>query len=414
MAGLFFSRSDKSGIKHHIAIDIGSNTAIRSLLFDRSETDCIALKKQYFELPQRDDELDLITPLSEYLRRLVFQYVKEAGRLPHETLIGLGSHFTFNEVTTERVERKRPRETIRPQELRAVLNDYLERHRTKVIDRAPYALVHLMPFRITVDGYRLDILGPTTAGRTLEINLFATYALDSYWEALWHLKSLWGGLNLGFISNQDAIAQALVSVLGVHDALIIKIGAKITEVSILGDGVILFTGQFTLAGDNFTQAVARRLGIERAEAEKIKQQSAGEFTLPPKTAQAVNEAVAATIDLWVAELVKLLKSQERFTLPEHVFLLGGGSRLAPLLETLKTRPWFEDLTFLKGLNVKSLRAEDLTASVFRNVTSPLNGPEEVALAALVLKAAVGRKVIHRAKAEKYPLPQAATNIEKIA
>lgn len=374
-----------------IAIDLGSNTAVRSLLFDHdaSENNCIAIKKQYFELPRRETASDLIMPISEYLRRLIFQYIKEAGRVPGQTLIGLGGHLTFNEIAAERKIRKRPREVVASSELQAMTNNYLERNRSRVINGVPYALVHLMPFRITVDGYHLEVLGENTRGQALEVSLFATYALDSYWETLWRLRSRWGGLNLSFISDQDAVASALVALAKVREALILKIGAKITEASILGDGVILYTGQVDLGGDNFTQAVAKKLGISPGDAEKIKQQW-GFVTLPDKISQAAGETMRSVAEIWLNELVKLLKGQDKFVLPEKVYILGGGARLKVIQDILTSKPWYDPLTFHKTVEVRKLEAQDFAAPIFRNTAPPLSGPEEVGLAALAVRLAARR------------------------
>lgn len=399
MAGFFSRLAGKDNIKHFIAVDLGSNTAIRSLLFDQDGATCIVKKKQYFELPVREDDSALITPISEHLRRLIFEYIKGAGKVPDHMLIGLGSHFTFNEIATARVTRKHPRDAIHPSELHDIVNDYLDKHRTAVIGSSLHALVHLMPFRITVDGYRVDVIADNTTGRDLEISLFATYALNSYWEALWRIKSLWGGIDLGFISDQDAIASALVSALNVYDALIVKIGAKKTEVSILGEGVILFTGQFDVGGDNFTQALAHRLSIKRDEALRIKEQL-DTAALPDKTAEAAREALNSTASLWLAELVKLLKNQESSVLPKLVYLLGGGARLKAIEEAISTRPWYDELTFVKSIEVKRLEAQDFAAKIFRNTAVPLTGPEEVSLAALAMRLAINKKVIHRGHREK--------------
>lgn len=400
MAGFFSRFAPRSSVKHLVAIDLGSNTAVRSLLFDydKNEKNCVAIKKHYFELPVREDNASIITPISEHLRRLIFEYIKQVGRVPDQTLIGLGSHFTFNDVITERKIRKRPRESISPAELQAMMNDFLDKNRTRLFNSVPYALVHLMPFRIMVDGYRIDVLSEKTRGQIVEISLFATYAQDSYWETLWRLKSLWGGLELGFVSNQDAIASALVAAAGVYEALILKIGAKITEASILGEGVILFTGQIGIGGDAFTQAVMKKLGLARNEAERVKQQW-GSVTLPEKAEQLASQAMRATAEVWLNELIALLKRQERFVLPEKVYLLGGGARLKAIHEVITEKPWYNELTFYKNLEVRKLEAEDFSSAIFRNVAPPLSGPEEVSLAALAVRLASGGRIPRRKNVE---------------
>lgn len=370
--------------RHFIVIDIGSNSAIRSLRFSASNDEYIALKKQYFELPARERDADLIPHINEYLRRLIFQYLREVGRVPDVALIGLGSHFTFNEVITTRRLRKHPREAIRARELQNILGDFLEEHREKLIGDSAYTLVHVMPFRISIDGYPVDTISAHTNGTVVEMSLFTTYALSSYWQSLWQLTSLWGGLELKFISNQAAIAAAVISLLTVPDALLIKIGAKITEVSLVGSNAILFTGQFDYGGNDFTQAIAKRLDMPFRDAEAIKRQW-GETLLPLKIRDAAAEAIATAVDSWLEKLVKLCGSDDRFLLPERVFLLGGGARLRTISEIMNSRPWYSDLTFLERLDTRILDAQALAPSVFRNSTPLLNGPEEVALVALAAR-----------------------------
>lgn len=370
--------------RHFIVMDIGSNSAIRSLRLSENNNECTALKKQYFELPARERDADLIPHINEYLRRLIFQYLREVGRVPDAALIGLGSHFTFNEVISTRRLRKRPHEAIRARELQDILQDFLEEHREKRIGDSAYTLVHVLPFRISIDGYPIDTISQHTSGTTIEMSLFTTYALSSYWQSLWQLTSLWGGLELKFISNQAAIAAAVISLLTVSDALLIKIGAKITEVSLVGSSAILFTGQFDYGGNDFTQAIAKRLDVPFRDAEAIKRQWDATL-LPPKTQEAALQAIATAVDSWLEKLVNLCGSDDRFLLPERVYLLGGGARLRTIAEVMNSRPWYSDLTFLERLDTRVLNAEALAPSVFRNSTPLLSGPEEVALVALAAR-----------------------------
>jgi hypothetical protein len=374
----FFRRVKR---RHFIAIDIGSNTAIRSLRFEETETEATVIKKLHFELPFREEERALIPLISEHLRRLIFQYLREIGHVPDGILIGLGNHFTFNEMAVARSERHKPEMAVHERELQELLANFLETHRTKILGEHGYTLAHLMPFRITIDGYPVETLTRETRGRVIEIALFATYADEAFWKVLYDLRSLLGGLELRFISDQAAVASALVAVLGIHDALIIKIGARMSEVSLLGDNAIRYTGQFDSGGDDVTTALAKRMKIDRADAERMKQQW-GLLQLPEATHIALNDALRAAAANWAEQLVKLLKSEEKFSIPERVYLLGGGARLSVIRDALNSLPWFNELTFLESLDIHSLGAEDIASAIFRNTALPLSGPEEVSLAAL--------------------------------
>lgn len=160
-----------------------------------------------------------------------------------------------------------------------------------------------------------------------------------------------------------------------------KIGARVSEVALLGDGAIRWASQFPSGGDLITQAIADRLRAKLADAERIKCQWALTL-LPPPSAEVVGAAIQGAIAEWLTAFTELLRREERFMLPERVYLLGGGARLEPLLELLRTRHWYGELTFLDRLEVKRLEAEAIAAKMFRNRTPALTGPEEVALAAL--------------------------------
>lgn len=371
--------------QYFIAVDIGSNTAIRSLLFRICAHNATALKRREFELPVRGEEQELIPPTFEYLRNVFLEHIRELGQTPSSILVGLGNHFTFNEMTTVVHRRDHPLSPLQVNEFPAILRTFVDEHRAKTIDRRPYLLAHVMPFQISVDGYALESLAPDTRGQIIEITLFATYAEERFWLTISELRSVHGGLDIRFISNQAAIASALVSVLGIHDALTIKIGAKITEVSLLADDAIRFTGQFDKGGDDVTRTIAERLNIPRRDAERMKRQ--WETMLPVKTARTtLEDAVRAPVAGWVETLVELLKSEERFVLPERVMLLGGGARLGAIREVLMSASWFDQLTFLERLDIELLRAETLAAGLFGNSELPLSGPEDVALASLAIRA----------------------------
>lgn len=368
---------------HYLAIDLGSNTTIRSLGFDCDNSSCTALPKRHFELPrpESENEADLISAVREYLHRLIFQYLKNIGRVPTAVLIGLGNHFTVNEIATSRQVRPHPDKPLRLKELQEMLNDFLKGQKEKLIAEKRYQLMHLMPFRLELDGYGLESVSSRTRGKNIEIVLFAAYVQKEFAKVLNELRSLWGGLELAFTSDQAAVAAALISGLGIKDALIAKIGAKITEVSLLDQGAIRFTGRFEKGGDDFTRALAGELGVKFGDAERIKRQW-GRTRLPTRTAQIAGRALGRAIEEWLAEFAEFLKRDEHPLLPERIYIFGGGARLQPLLEAVASQPWYSRLTILEKLDVRPLLAEDFSQSLFRNSSPALSGPEETALAAL--------------------------------
>ena len=370
--------------RHYLAIDIGSNTAIRCLRFDVRDQERTAIRKVSFELPERVRETDLIPLIGEHLRRILFQFVRQMERIPKRVLVGLGNHFTFNEMAVARQNRARANEPIRPPELEGILAEFVGSHRDRTAGGGRYTLVHLMPFRIAVDGYPVDTVTESTRGKLIEVTLFATYALEGYWSMLEGLRRTLGGIDVRFISNQTAVAAAVTSLLGIHDALLVKIGAKITEVSLMNGGAILSTGQFDSGGNVVTAAIAGRMQIDARSAERIKRQ--WDHTVLPDAARSVAaDAVRGAVAQWLGELVSFLKRDERFLLPERVLIFGGGARLTLLHRALGGERWFDELTFLEKVDIQRLDAEAIAGRIFRNNDLLLRGPEDVALAALAAR-----------------------------
>ena len=371
----------KPKVRHFVALDVGSNTAIRSLLFDADPVECVAIEKRQIELPARERESDLIPMIGGELHRILSGYIRRIGRVPDATLIGLGNHFTFNETAVASKNRSDPDAPIRAGELSAVFSSFRQEHRERIVSGARYRLVHLMPFRIRVDGYPLEALSSRSRGRRIEIPLFATYAKLDYCSSLSSLRAVLGGVRSAFISNQAALAATLMTYFALDEALIIKIGAKITELSLIGQGAILITGQFDRGGDDVTRAIARALGVDQKSAERIKCQW-GHTRLPERAHDAVSAAVAGEAERWLEAFSHFLRQHRRPLLPSQVFLVGGGARLAAIRRLLGTRPWHRGLTIHEALHVQVLDAARISRRIFRNTQPPLGGTEEVALAAI--------------------------------
>lgn len=386
-SGMFAHRARRlfrrEEMAYYLAIDIGSSVAIRSLLFREEPTHRSFLRKDSFDLPRREREADLIPLIDESIRHLLFRYLRGIGRVPAGILIGLGNHFTLSEISVITRDRPKPQVAVHQAEFDALLEEFRRENRERLIGGAAYALAHVMPFRATVDGYPVADLTAATTGRGIEMTLFVTYALREYWTRLWQLRELWGGLSIRFASVQAAIAAAVVSRLHVGDAFIVKIGARQTDLILLSEGAIAFSGRLDRGGDHVTERIAERTGMPFAEAERLKRQWMT-LKLPARLEAPVAEAVHGATEDWLARLSSLLKHDSQALLPERIYLVGGGARLPTLAETISRSPWFREFAIVDRLTVERLDAETCAATVFDNAATTVSGPEEVALAALAM------------------------------
>ncbi|MBI1853692.1 MAG: type IV pilus assembly protein PilM [Planctomycetes bacterium] len=144
-------------------------------------------------------------------------------------------------------------------------------------------------------------------------------------------------------------------------AALVDIGSKKTSVNILRGSDSYFTREIYLGGDEFTSAVAKKLGLRPEEAEEFKKH-------PGERENELVEATAQTLeDLGNEILLSLDYYENQFeSRVEEIYLSGGGSLLPRLVDTFQrvfnrpTRHWnpLENL----AIQAASAEAESLSAS----------------------------------------------------
>ena len=119
---------------------------------------------------------------------------------------------------------------------------------------------------------------------------------------------------------------------------IIHIGAQNTSISLLHNGMSTFTGDLSIGGSYFTEALASQAGLAFAEAESFKLTGVAEgnkrLSLPAlmqPTADELAEEIRRTISLYGA-----VPSEEGEGL-KTIFLSGGGAKLVGLRALLEER-----------------------------------------------------------------------------
>lgn len=121
---------------------------------------------------------------------------------------------------------------------------------------------------------------------------------------------------------------------------LIDIGANKTNINIIKGNISYFTREIYLAGNDFTDAISKRLGMSFEEAEALKKN-------PENRTDEVSESVNPSIDDLANEIHLSFDYFENQFDEEvnEVYLSGGGSRLVMLEEAFerifdrKTRKW---------------------------------------------------------------------------
>ncbi len=111
---------------------------------------------------------------------------------------------------------------------------------------------------------------------------------------------------------------------------LLDIGANKTNINIFFGGTSYFTREIYLAGDDFTHAVAKRLGLDIDTAEQRKRE-------PGEHPEEVTEAVMPSFDDLANEiLLSFDYFENQFDREvEEVYVSGGGSRMAGMEEALE-------------------------------------------------------------------------------
>ena len=110
---------------------------------------------------------------------------------------------------------------------------------------------------------------------------------------------------------------------------VVDIGAAKTSITILRGASTCFSREIYLAGNDVTDAIAKRLSISAAEAEAVKLAPAGQEVACRDAAQDIIEDLANEIRL----SFEFYENQHE-TMVEEVCLSGGGARFVGLVESL--------------------------------------------------------------------------------
>ncbi len=135
---------------------------------------------------------------------------------------------------------------------------------------------------------------------------------------------------LGRVMARGELAQRTIAV--------VDVGARITTLAIVAQGVPRMVRLIPSGGQNVTDVVASTMGITGAEAENAKRQIGVGFTVPPEVqaaAQAVGEVATSLIEAIRNTFVYYAGSHPGASV-EHIVLTGGGSQLPGLGQYLSS------------------------------------------------------------------------------
>ena len=120
-------------------------------------------------------------------------------------------------------------------------------------------------------------------------------------------------------------------------AVIVNIGASITNINVLRNGMSIFTRDFTLGGNAVTEAIRNKLGLTFEDAEKAKVEGALNPDVPADQSGGDILAFAEPICLEIERSVDYFKSTYGGGDIKQVLLSGGGAKIPGIASDLTQR-----------------------------------------------------------------------------
>jgi type IV pilus assembly protein PilM len=118
--------------------------------------------------------------------------------------------------------------------------------------------------------------------------------------------------------------------------VIVNIGASLTNIIVIKDGMSVFTRDFTIAGNAVTEALQERFQVTAEEAERMKVEGTSGAREIPDLENAILDC-AEPICSEIERSVDYFRSTFGGEEIKQVFLSGGSSRIAGLCDLLSQR-----------------------------------------------------------------------------
>ncbi len=232
-------------------------------------------------------------------------------------------------------------------------------------ERAAFYCVGHSVVGLSLDGYKVQ-KPEGHRGEKLETEIIACFLPAYVVESLCAAVDI-AGLEVGGLTLEPIAAMNIVvpQELRLINIALCDIGAGTSDVAASRDGSVVAYGMATVAGDEITEELMKKLLVDFNTAEKIKtsEEAETEYTdillmNHTITAEKVNELLRPCAENLADTICKEIISANGEA-PQVVFLVGGGSKLAGLPELVA-----------KGLGMDSTRVIMGRKELMRGITAP--------------------------------------------
>jgi len=307
-----------------------------------------------------------------------------AGVGVSKATLGIAGELVRGITYTITYKRSKPESQITAEEMQFVIEKAQNQSRTKASkqlseetgeDDIDVKLINSAIVAMFVDGYKIS--NPIGfQGSKLSIRLYSAFAPMVHIGALQQVAHQLELDLMAIAAEPFAVSRTVIGTdpSSSVSAILIDVGGGTTDIAFVEDGGVQGTRSFGIGGRSFTKAIAEGLGINFAQAEKLKvnlsssEYSASQRAAATKSLQRTAEVWTSGVELCISEFIE--EQGEKYgALPNVIMLCGGGSSLEILPKSLNTEGWAKGLPFSHKPRVGLIRADaakgikDLTEKV---------------------------------------------------
>jgi cell division protein FtsA len=294
---------------------------------------------------------------------------KQAETTAKRVIIGIAGELVKGNTTTIRYRRAKPTDPLTEAEMQEIIDEVQQktgesaRRAVALETNNPDVEVRLINSALVslhIDGYKVS--NPIGfKGKEVAVQIYTAFAPLVHISAI---EKVCAELDLELVAvavEPFAVCRACLGddVDSNFTAIVMDIGGGTTDVAVVDDGGVEGTKMFGLGGRAFTHQISTSLGLENADAEKLKIHFE-DPRLKPELKEKLDAAIARTLDVWLSGVeVALEEFTAVETLPPRILLCGGGAGLPSIPELLAIGDWYKDLAFSRRPVVHLLDPADV-------------------------------------------------------
>ena len=280
-----------------------------------------------------------------------------AGLMAKEVVVGIAGELVKGNTITVKYRRSDAAKPINEEEMTKIIKRVqkrageIARQEIALETNNPdveVSLINSALVSLHIDGYKIS--NPIGfKGKDVSVQIYTAFAPLVHISAI---EKVCDELQLDLVAvavEPFAVCRACLGedVDSNFTAIVMDIGGGTTDIAVVDDGGVEGTKMFSIGGRSFTHQIATQLGIDFADAEKLKLLS-DDARMKPEIRNKLDQAITRNLAVWLSGVQLAIEEFSHVkTLPSKILLCGGGASLSQIPESLATSNWYKELAFAR-------------------------------------------------------------------